>query len=719
MSLKFNNTTIDNATFKDAANPNGITLCKLIYNGTLVWESHAYGSWSTITAATCTSAGTKKRTCTRTGCGVSETGTIPATGHSWNTPTYSWTGTTSCTATRTCKNNPSHTETSTATITSAVTTPATCTAKGITTYTGKFSDSWATTQTKTAQDVAINSSNHTGSAVNGGTQAVHSKYSCCGATISSTHSYTSSVQTAATCTTKGITKYTCSCGYSYTAQDIPEKGHSWNAATYSWSSDKSQCTATRTCKNDSSHKETETVISTNAITTQHTWTNTGIKTYTATFTKSWASKQTSTESVAALGHNWDVATYSWSDNKSTCTATRTCKNDSSHKETETVHSTSAITTQPTCTATGIRTYTATFTKSWASTQTTTESVSANGHTWTAATCTTPKTCSVCGETEGNTIGHTLIDITYSWDGTSSCTATATCTKCAQPITATATITSAVTIEPTCTMDGQRTYTATFNNSWATTQQKFETIESSGHDWVHTSSVVGTCVTQGYTEYTCSVCGQTTKDGFYYGNHTWEDATCEEPKTCSVCGVTEGSELGHSVTNVTYSWGGTVSSKTCTASGTCSRCSASLSASGQVTSVITRQPTEEVTGVKTYTATFGSVDWAETQTLTEVVPKRLLPPAATGVGYAGANADGEYEYSVSISNDNGVSVGCYLTITDEGGAVVHAATHQIDANDDVTLRVAVGSSDPGYGGTYSMYFSAWNYSDSVKVTGYIS
>ena len=33
-------------------------------------------------------------------------------------------------------------------------------------------------------------------------------------------------------------------------------------------------------------------------------------------------------------------------------------------------------------------------------------------------------------------------------------------------------------------------------------------------------------------------------GYCTGEHTWEDATCETPKTCSVCGKTEGEALGH-------------------------------------------------------------------------------------------------------------------------------------------------------------------------------
>lgn len=43
-------------------------------------------------------------------------------------------------------------------------------------------------------------------------------------------------------------------------------------------------------------------------------------------------------------------------------------------------------------------------------------------------------------------------------------------------------------------------------------------------------------------------------------HTWKAATCEDPKTCSVCGRTDGNSLGHD-------WEGA----TCTQAGICSRC----------------------------------------------------------------------------------------------------------------------------------------------------
>ena len=44
-------------------------------------EAHSYGEWTTVTPATCTTAGQKQRTCTE--CGHVETQEIPATGHHW------------------------------------------------------------------------------------------------------------------------------------------------------------------------------------------------------------------------------------------------------------------------------------------------------------------------------------------------------------------------------------------------------------------------------------------------------------------------------------------------------------------------------------------------------------------------------------------------------------------------------------------------------------
>lgn len=48
--------------------------------------------------------------------------------------------------------------------------------------------------------------------------------------------------------------------------------------------------------------------------------------------------------------------------------------------------------------------------------------------------------------------------------------------------------------------------------------------------------------------TCSLCGKTEGEVV---DHTWTDATCEAPKTCSVCGETEGEALGHQFSEAGY------------------------------------------------------------------------------------------------------------------------------------------------------------------------
>jgi len=107
------------------------------------------------------------------------------------------------------------------------------------------------------------------------------------------------------------------------------------------------------------------------------------------------------------------------------------------------------------------------------------------HNWTDATCLTPKTCSLCNETDGNALGHTWSDAT--------CTAPKTCSLCMET-------------------DGN----------------------ALGHTWSD-----ATCT----APKTCSLCMET--DGNALG-HTWSDATCTSPKICSTCNETEGKALGHNI-----------------------------------------------------------------------------------------------------------------------------------------------------------------------------
>ena len=90
-------------------------------------------------------------------------------------------------------------------------------------------------------------------------------------------------------------------------------------------------------------------------------------------------------------------------------------------------------------------------------------------------------------------------------------------------------------------------------------------EPLGHKWVK-----ATCE----TPKTCSVCKKT--EGEPLG-HKWEEATCKTPRTCSVRKKTEGKPLGHEVSKWT-----TIKESTCSKDGlkegTCSRCKETVSES---------------------------------------------------------------------------------------------------------------------------------------------
>ena len=91
-------------------------------------------------------------------------------------------------------------------------------------------------------------------------------------------------------------------------------------------------------------------------------------------------------------------------------------------------------------------------------------------------------------------------------------------------------------DPTCTEAGYTTYTCACGDSYTADE-----VEATGHSY--TPSVTDpTCTDKGYTTYTCA-CGDTyTADEVAALGHTWADATCQTPKTCSVCGAT-GSGFG--------------------------------------------------------------------------------------------------------------------------------------------------------------------------------
>lgn len=99
--------------------------------------------------------------------------------------------------------------------------------------------------------------------------------------------------------------------------------------------------------------------------------------------------------IPALGHQWGEPVYTWSEDNTTCTATRTCENNDEHSQTATATVTSEQTQAPTCTEMGEMTYMATFTEEWAVEQTKTEGIPVTGHHYVNGYCTE------CGQRDPN------------------------------------------------------------------------------------------------------------------------------------------------------------------------------------------------------------------------------------------------------------------------------------------------------------------------------
>lgn len=128
-----------------------------------------------------------------------------------------------------------------------------------------------------------------------------------------------------------------------------------------------------------------------------------------------------------------------------------------------------------------------------------EDVPVHEHSWKDADCITPKTCTVCGATEGEALDHAWKD--------ADCTNPQTCTACG---------------------------------------------ETEGEALGHTPETVpgkdATCTEPGLgVGSKCTICGETitSQDEIANKGHSWKDADCTNPKTCTTCGATDGEALGHS------------------------------------------------------------------------------------------------------------------------------------------------------------------------------
>ena len=191
-------------------------------------------------------------------------------------------------------------------------------------------------------------------------------------------------------------------------EDPCATGHAYGEPVWSWTDD-FKATATFTCANNAAHVENVTATVTNAVTTEATCETDGVRTYTAKVTfEGKEYTDTKTETLPATGHAYGEPVWKWNDGF-TASATFTCGNDASHVENVTATVTNTVTTEATCKADGVRTYTAKVTfegKEYTDTKTEvipatshdTELVGAKDATCTEDGYTGDEVCKVCGVT---------------------------------------------------------------------------------------------------------------------------------------------------------------------------------------------------------------------------------------------------------------------------------------------------------------------------------
>ena len=206
------------------------------------------------------------------------------------------------------------------------------------------------------------------------------------------------------------------------------------------------------------------------------------------------------------------------------------------------HNYGAEVTDPDCVNGGYTTYTCSVCgDSYVADET-----AALGHTWGEATCTAPKTCSVCNATEGEALGHNYNSEVTDPDCTNGGYTTYTCSVCGDSYVADETAALGHTEEtvagkaPTCTetglTDGKKCSVC------GETLVAQEEIPANGHNY-EAEVTAPDCTNGGYTTYTCSVCGDNyVADEVEALGHKWLEATTEAPKTCEVCGANEGEKL---------------------------------------------------------------------------------------------------------------------------------------------------------------------------------
>ena len=454
------------------------------------------------------------------------------------------------------------------------------------------------------------------------------------------HSYTSVVDCAATCTANGMRTYTCSkCGDSY-HEEIAALGHSYVGDTCS------ACGHVRSyyligwingvdygCEGDwenlGKHLFVNGKVTVTISSDSYLFVKTGDN-------QNWYMTEGVCFDKSATLHNTNKgltdANKIFVPGGTTVTFTLKVNTDEtlvlSYVIDKCVHNYSnAITQQPTCESAGIRTYTCSICD-----DTYTQIVAALGHSYDNGvvtkqlTCTANGvktfTCSACSCTRTETIaklGHNYQSTVNKPSCTDKGCTIHTCSRCGDSyITDYVEATGhswdggSVTLAPTCTSNGTRVYSCTVCG-----RQMTEMIDALGHSY-QAVVTVPTCNDGGYTTHTCSKCNHSYQDQYTNATgHSYDNGVITTAPGCTHSGIKTytcascGYQTTEMINATGHAYTAVVTAPSCTSSGyttyTCVNCGHSYkdhftNATGHSwdNGMITTQPTCVADGIRTYT-----------------------------------------------------------------------------------------------------------------------
>ncbi len=360
----------------------------------------------------------------------------------------------------------------------------------------------------------------------------------------------SEATTDPTCIDEGSTTYTASVttgGNTYSdekTKSIPALGHKFSGdpayVTFTWENvSESSCTATFKCVDCDYTEDVTCDIETDNTNSKASCTEPGEILLTATAKidsrdgEVISASEEKTIEVAALGHDW-VVTFTWTDDY-TATYNAVCKNDSNHTGSGTAEITHETTKAPTCTDSGVETYTANVTLDGEEyTDTTDARIEPLGHdyvkTVTEPTCTeggyTTYTCNRCGDAYiddyTDPLGHSWGEVVWGdWaesdDGGWDVSASRTCSRCNEIKDLDVTV-ERTTTDADCITPGTIIYTASVTVDGETIKCPDSitvTGVALGHDWYYGDEDV-TWSESPEKGYTCTITFTCQNDNSHVG-----------------------------------------------------------------------------------------------------------------------------------------------------------------------------------------------------------